>query len=314
MGALLGGIGLLTIPETYAPVLLQKRAKKIRFETKNWAIHSRLDENQVNFKEILNSYLLRPFKMLIQEPILLLVTLYISLIYGILYLFFEAYPISYQQQRHFNSGVGALPFISIMIGAILGALSISYMTKTRFARKTLENKGIIIPEERLPAMIIGSLILPAGLFWFGWTSSPHISWIPQTAAGVFIGWGIVMVFLQGFNYIIDVYLEFAASAIAANTFLRSLFGAGFPLFAGQMFARLGVPWASSTLAFLCIALVPAPIVFFYFGEKVRGWSKFSPTRWGPGVLGFGGGNVVCVKRYDEIFNPNKLFIVYQNQL
>jgi len=86
-----------------------------------------------------------------------------------------------------------------------------------------------------------------------------------------------MVFLQGFNYIIDVYLMYAASALAANTIVRSMVGAAFPLFATQMFDRLGVPWASSTLAFLCVAMIPAPVVFFYFGERVRGMSKFSPS-------------------------------------
>lgn len=278
LGAFLGVIGLLFIPETYGPVLLQRKAKNRRFETQNWAIHSKQDETQLNFKIILENYLLRPFKMLIQEPILLLITLYISLIYGILYLFFEAYPVSFQEERGFNAGVGALPFIGIMVGTVFGALSISVMTKTRFARKMRENGGKVIPEERLPAMIIGSFLLPIGLFWFGWTSSPHITWVPQALSGIFIGWGIIMVFLQGFSYIIDVYLQYAASAIAANTIVRSFFGAGFPLFAAQMFHRLGVPWASSTLAFLCLALVPAPICFFLFGERLRRLSKFSPMK------------------------------------
>lgn len=78
MGAFLGCLGLIFIPETYAPILLQRKAKKLRYESKNWAIHSRMDEHQVDFKEIMNSYLLRPFKMLVQEPILLLITLYVS--------------------------------------------------------------------------------------------------------------------------------------------------------------------------------------------------------------------------------------------
>lgn len=233
MGFFFGTIGFLVVPETYAPVLLSRRAARIRFATRNWAIHAKLDEQQVDFKSITERYILRPFAMLLKEPILDLVTLYMSVIYGILYLFFEAYPIAFQEQRGWNSGVGALPFLSITVGVILGGSIIVFTTKTRFA-KILEREGRIIPEERLIPMIIGGFLFPAGMFWFAWTSSPHITWVPQVLAGIPIGAGVLMIFLQGLNYIIDVYLMYANSAIAANTFLRSGFGAGFPLFATAM--------------------------------------------------------------------------------
>lgn len=108
---------------------------------------------------------------------------------------------------------------------LLGCITIAAVTKTRFARK-LEKHGKVIPEERLTPMIAGAIILPIGLFWFAWTSNPHINWVPQVLAGIFIGWGILMVFLQGLNYIIDVYMWYANSAIAANTVIRSLAGGG----------------------------------------------------------------------------------------
>jgi MFS transporter, DHA1 family, multidrug resistance protein len=150
------------------------------------------------------------------------------------------------------------------------------MTITRFARK-LKEHGKVIPEERLVLMILGSFILPIGLFWFAWTSNPRITWVPQVLAGVPIGWGILMIFLPGLNYIIDVYLWYANSTIATNTFLRSIAGGGFPLFAGYMFRTLGVHWATSLLGFLCIVMIPAPLYFFFFGSKIRKISKFSPT-------------------------------------
>lgn len=83
--------------------------------------------------------------------------------------------------------------------------------------------------------------------------------------------------MQGLNYLIDVYMWHANSAIAANTLLRSLAGAGFPLFAVQMYHKLGVDWASSLLGFLCIAMIPAPIGFYFYGKKIRAMSKFSPS-------------------------------------
>jgi DHA1 family multidrug resistance protein-like MFS transporter len=233
MGFFFGTVGFILVPESYPPTLLQQRAKKIRFETRNWAIHAKADEMQIDLKSISNKYIIRPFAMLFLEPILALVTIYMALIYGILYLFFEAYPIAFQEQRGWNEGVGALPFISITIGVLIGAGIIVWTSKTRFARKMAKH-GRVIPEERLIPMIVGGFIFPAGMFWFAWTSSPHITWVPQVLAGIPIGAGVLMIFLQGLNYIIDVYLMNANSAIAGNTFVRSLFGAGFPLFATGM--------------------------------------------------------------------------------
>jgi DHA1 family multidrug resistance protein-like MFS transporter len=233
MGFFFGTVGFILVPESYPPTLLQQRAKKIRFETRNWAIHAKADEMQIDLKSISNKYIIRPFVMLFLEPILTLVTIYMALIYGILYLFFEAYPIAFQKQRGWNEGVGALPFIGITIGVLIGAGIIVWTSKTRFARKMAKH-GRVIPEERLIPMIVGGFIFPAGMFWFAWTSSPHITWVPQVLAGIPIGAGVLMIFLQGLNYIIDVYLMNANSAIAGNTFVRSLFGAGFPLFATGM--------------------------------------------------------------------------------
>lgn len=275
MASFFGTIGFILVPETSHGKLLQTRAKKLRFATKNWAIHSKNDETPVDMHAIIHTNLFKPFKMLFQEPILALMTLYLALIYGILYLFFEAYPISFQEKRGFTQGIGALPFIGILIGVLLGASTIVYVTKTRFARK-LAKHGKVIPEERLPPMILGSVILPIGLFWFAWTSSPSITWVPQAISGVFIGWGILMIFLQGLNYLIDVYMWNANSALAANTLGRSLAGAGFPMFAAYMYNGLGVAWATSLLGFLCVAMVPAPILFFVYGSRIRKASKFSP--------------------------------------
>ena len=214
---------------------------------------------------------------MIQEPILVLITLYMSFIYGMIYLFFEAYPIAFQEERGWNGGVGALPFLGITLGVLCGVTIIVYSSNHRFKRKMMENGGKPIPEERLIPMMIGAFLLPIGLFWFAWTSNPHIHWAPQVIAGIPIGCGIQMIFLQGLSYIIDVYMMHANSAIAANTLLRSLAGGGFPMFATAMYHTLGVPWATSLLGFLCVAFLPVPILFFKFGKFIRSKSRYSPT-------------------------------------
>ncbi|KAJ5729710.1 uncharacterized protein N7483_004218 [Penicillium malachiteum] len=233
MAFFFSSIGYFIIPETFEATLLTQRAQRRRAETGNWSLHAKAEEKVVNPKDIATRYLLRPFVMLAQEPILILITLYMGFIYGFLYLCFEAYPIAFQEHRGWNDGVGALPFVGIACGVFIGCGIIIAFSLTRY-RNIIRRTGSVNPEERLIPMMIGGILLPAGMFWFGWTSSPHIIWVPEALAGVLLGAGVLLIFLQGLNYIIDVYTVHANSAIAANTFFRSWLGAGFPIFANAM--------------------------------------------------------------------------------
>jgi DHA1 family multidrug resistance protein-like MFS transporter len=237
--AFFGVLGLFFVPETSHDRLLQLRAQKLRYETKNWALHSKADEQPLNPRTMMTVYLIRPFMMILTEPILVLITIYTSYIYGILYLFFVAYPVSFQEERHWNEGVGSLPLLGLLIGVLIGTAGFTYNTRTRFARKWKEH-GRVIPEERLVPMMFGAVLLPVGLFWFGWTSNPHITWVPQAISGICIGCGLFLIFIPGLAYQVDVYLWFANSALSANTFVRSMVGGAFPLFATAMYHKLGV--------------------------------------------------------------------------
>lgn len=270
-----GVIAFFITPETYHPVLLQRRAAKLRQERNDATYYSLLDRSAPTFRDVLTKYLLRPFQMLALEPILVCFTIYISLIYGILYLFFIAYPISFSQHRHWQSaGVAALPFLGVMVGIVLGAIFITITTKTYYARKL--HGGTVRPEDRLPPMMPMAVLFPAGLFWFGWTSNPSVPWPAQVVAGIPIGAGILVIWLQGLNYLIDVYLMFANSALSANTLIRSTVGGAFPLFATYMYDTLGVAWATSLLGFLSIAMIPIPFVFYFYGPKIRALSRYTP--------------------------------------
>jgi MFS transporter, DHA1 family, multidrug resistance protein len=118
---------------------------------------------------------------------------------------------------------------------------------------------------------------------FGWTAyTVHIHWIAPTLSGLFVGFGILCIFLQCFNYLIDSYLQFAASVFAANTILRSVIGGCFPLFARQMFENLGVQWAGTLLGCLSLIMIPIPFGFIVFGKRLRGMSKYK-TEMGAGA-------------------------------
>ncbi|KAI1296157.1 MFS general substrate transporter [Xylaria venustula] len=275
--AFFGTFAVIVVPETSAPILLSRRAKKIRYETQNWAIHAKYDEQQVDIKAIVVKYFFRPIKMLFLEPILLLMTIYLAFVYGILYLWFFSYPVAFQTHRGWSAGLASLPFIAIIIGILLGAGFIIWYTLTRYVTQ-LRTHGKLAPEERLPPMIVGAVLLPVGLFWFAWTSNKSIPWPSQVVAGIPTGAGVLIIFIQGFNYIIDVYLMTANSALAGNALVRSLLGAAFPLFANALYSGLGVPWATSTLGFISVALAPVPVLFFFYGKKIRSWSKMSMNK------------------------------------
>lgn len=85
------------------------------------------------------------------------------------------------------------------------------------------------------------------------------------------------IFLQALNYIVDAYLMFAASALAGNTFMRSLFGAAFPLFGRQMFLGMHIQWAATLLGCVAAVLAPIPFIFYFYGARIRAKSKIAPV-------------------------------------
>ncbi|KAM3555513.1 hypothetical protein ARSEF4850_005960 [Beauveria asiatica] len=266
----------LTYPETYAPVLLRKRANKLSNKTgkvymSKFEAHGPPRNAVAQFKLSIT----RPWILLIKEPIVLLTSIYIAIIYGTLYLCFAAFPIVFQLGRGWSPGIGGLAFVGIAVGMI-SATAYAVFDNRRYKRVAAKYpKGMAPPEERLPPAILGSVLLPVGLFWFAWTNGPEIHWaVPIVGSGFFAA-GILLVFLPLLNYLIDSYVIYAASVLAANSVLRSLFGAAFPLFTTYMYNDLGIHWASSIPAFLALACLPCPLLFYMYGAKIRARCKYA---------------------------------------
>lgn len=249
------------LPETYHSKILRDKARR----------RSEMVEHE-DIKQGLYVNLTRPWFMLFREPILFSLSLYMALIYGILYLDFTAYPIVYQQSRGWSTGIAGLSFLGIAVGMAIATIGSPYINTVHghYVRKL----GGPQPEARLPHLIVLSWLIPLGLFWFAWTALPPKHWISGIIAGIPFGLGLVPLFLGITSYLTDCYGQYAASALAANAVLRSLFGAAFPLFARQMYERLGTPWATSLLGFLALFMAPLPWVFYRFGPRLRAVSKY----------------------------------------
>ncbi|KAK4945985.1 spermine transporter [Elasticomyces elasticus] len=263
-GAMMIIVGL--VPETYAPVILKWRAKKLRKETGDKNIITEQEKVKLTFRQILRTSLIRPITMIMTEPVLDLMCMYIVLIYAMLYAFFFAYPVIFGKLYHYNDGQIGLMFIPILIGASF-ALFVTPQIEKHF--RTIIARRAPTPEDRLIGAMIGAPFIPIALFILGATSYPHIIWVGPSSAGIAFGFGMVLCYYSVNNYIIDSYQQYAASALAAKVFLRSGGGAAFPLFTTQMYERLGLNWASWLLAFIGIAMGCIPIFFWYFGAGLR---------------------------------------------
>lgn len=268
-----------TLPETYAPIVLLHKAKQLRLETGDNRYRAPLEliqEKQLHKR--LKDSLTRPFRILICEPMLIAVTAYMSFVYGCVYLLFEAYPVVFTGEHNFQPGVLGLTYIPLVVGSILGVFGYLLIFHPQYEAAMDRHKaGLVSPEIRLNLAMSGAPLFAITFFWFGWTSFSSISYWAPMLAGALMGLSSIWIFLALFNYIIDVYLVAAASALAANTVFRSAAGAVFPLFASQMYTALDPRWASTLLGCIACMMIPIPIVLKRYGPTLRARSQFAPT-------------------------------------
>ena len=183
MGFLAFGLDLAFLEETYPPVVLVEKAAELRRRTQNWGIHAKQEEIEVDFRELVTKNFSRPLRLLVTEPIVLLLSIYMAFIYGLLYLFLTAYPIVFQQIHGMNPGVGGLPYFGMILGQLIAGFYIA-STQPAYNRKLEANHGIPVPEWRLPQVIMGGVSFTIGLFFFGWTGYRRdIHWIAPTLSG-----------------------------------------------------------------------------------------------------------------------------------
>ncbi|WWC92617.1 uncharacterized protein L201_007576 [Kwoniella dendrophila CBS 6074] len=267
-------LGCLFLPETYGPYLLRKRAERLSKYTGKIYKSEQDVKNPLNKTELFTKQLKVPWILMFKEPIVLLMSLYMSIIYAILYMQFTSFPLVFQRARGWSAGIAGLAFLGITVGAFIGLAYIIFYENPNYSKKIHLKGGYLPPEARLPTVMIGAVCFPVGLFWFAWTGIPiSIHWIVPIIGTAFIGAGIVLVFLGVMNYLVDAYLLYAASVLAGSAVMRSIFAVILPLFTIDIYNKLGIRWAGSLMAFLGLLFVPAPFIFYYYGSKLRRMSK-----------------------------------------
>lgn len=266
-------LAAILLDESYPPKLLVCKARRLRHESGNWALHAKFEEWDVSAAQLARKFLVRPVQLLC-TPMCFLVALYASFCYGILYMQLGAIPIIFRQLRGWTPVVATLPFLCILIGAGLGCCLNVY-------NQLIYNKAYhaagdrAVPEKRLPPMMLGSVLFSAGQFLTGWTAGPSVHWIAPCIGLVMLGAGFFTIFQAALNLLVDTFQAYAASAVAANTFLRSCFAAAFPLVVGPLYHNIGVGPGSSITGGFAALLIPVPFVFYVFGRRIRMRSKWS---------------------------------------
>lgn len=287
-------VACLVLPETYAPLLLDKRASLLTKVTGRLHISAMAasaasaaghKNNDPVHRPSFVTMLSRPFLLAANEPIISLLALYQAVVFGTLYFMFAALPLIYTDVFGWPKEQSGLAFVGVVVGMSLSVV-FSLWDNARYVRalerlnKEGEEAAVVVvaaapPEMRLPACCLGGVCIVVGLLWCAWTATPKLPWLVNMAAGVPFGFGIVLVTIGSTNYLVDAYTIYAASALTVCICGRAVLGAVFPLFVRSLFMSIGVWWGQSIPAVLSLICLPFPFVFYRFGPAIRKRCKYA---------------------------------------
>jgi multidrug resistance protein len=266
--------------ETYAPVLLERKAARLRKETGNPLLRSKLDVG-LSPRDFFARSIVRPCKLLMFDPISIIFGIYLGVVYGFLYLMFTSITQVFQKSYGFSPSNVGLVFLGLGVGSMIGVIYFSVTSDRNLKKRAAEAEaeaertGVpsegMKPEYRLEPLRVGAVLLPVGFFLYGWTAEfpEKVHWIVPILSHVIIGIGILIMMLSLQLYLVDAYTTYAASALAANTVVRSVAGAVLPLCGLEMYDKLGIGWGNSLLGFISLALFPVPFLILKYGETLR---------------------------------------------
>lgn len=271
----------LFLPESSNKALLYRKATRLRKLTGNNNITSEghIEIFKMSFHQALKDILWRPFEIIIFEPVALLIDVYIGLVYSIMYLWYEDFPIVYQSIYHFTPVESGVAFMGLVIGVCIAVALYLPVVYKIFTKKLLHGQPVV-PEDMLPITIVAGACMPLGLVIFAWTSKPDIHWIVPTIGAAITSGASFIVFQTLFNYLSMSFYRYMASVFAGNGLFRAIMGGAFPLFGRPLFLNLStknypVAWGTMILFFLTLLMLLIPILFYVNGEKLRARSKYA---------------------------------------
>ncbi|KAI1384847.1 major facilitator superfamily domain-containing protein [Hypoxylon trugodes] len=262
-------IGVMTVltffflTESHGQTILRRKAERLNKENPD-----AYSVPVANVRAVLLRAILRPMRMLIRSPIVTGLSIYLALIYGYLYLLFTTFSTVFADQYGFDTGILGLAFLGLGVGMIVALAVLSWLSDW-LQEKSTKKHGESKPEYRLLPLIFGIPFLPIGLFGYGWTAQYAEHWMVPIFFTSLAGVGLIFSFVPTQIYMVDAFTKYAASALAATSVVRSIFGGCLPIAGLPMYSTLGYGWGNSLLGFLAIIASVAPFLFLKYGEKLR---------------------------------------------
>ncbi|KAK7210042.1 hypothetical protein V2G26_017220 [Clonostachys chloroleuca] len=252
--------------ESYAPIVLSHKAARLRKETGNPNLRSKMDGGRTK-TELFKHSIIRPSKMLLFSPLCAIFAIYLGLCYGYLYLLFTSVTFVFESTYKFSTNTVGLVYLGLGVGCIIG-MGIFAWDAQREVKRSIENGGLK-PEVRLKILPYGALIFPIGFFIYGWTAHHVTHWIGPIIGLVIIGIANLICFMTICVYLVDSFETYSASALASNTIIRSFAGALLPLCGLKMYDKLGLGWGNTMLGLIAVPLIPVSFLIKRYGEKLR---------------------------------------------
>jgi DHA1 family multidrug resistance protein-like MFS transporter len=262
------------IPESYQREIPRRRAKR-RGKEYNEAPAA----SGVTIPEMVKITVITPALMVFTEPIVGLSTLYLLYTWGVLFQWFITVPIVLESTYNFTLGQAGLAFTSAIAGSVLAALTSIFIEQVLVLRHLRWRKETPMRlEDRLIPSLIGAVLLPASLFWTGWSAKPTVHFIvPIIGTAVYV-YSSLLILISIVPYLFDAFRpDGTLSALTIAASMRILLGACIPLCIVQMVTKLTGAWALSVFGFIGIAFALIPLALFVFGERWRRNSKFAPS-------------------------------------
>ncbi|GKT53089.1 major facilitator superfamily transporter [Colletotrichum tofieldiae] len=267
---------LLCMPETYGPLLLQWKAAHYRRITGDDRFRSEHEIVDATLFSRLQTSMTRPFLML-TEPIIMAMTLYITVVYIVLFTFLVGWPYIFEYTYGLSQGLANIVFIAMFVGTQVNFVFVPLIYSRTVKR--VKDGGVdtgFTPEIRLWYAMFGAAVsVPVSLFWLGWTNYASISVWSAIFAVVVFGYGVTGIFICVYMYIIDSYEIYSASALTFVALIRYVVAGGMTVVGIPFYENLSTHYTLTILACISAVLAPIPYVLYYYGHWIRGKSRFA---------------------------------------
>ncbi|KAL7419716.1 hypothetical protein Q5752_005632 [Cryptotrichosporon argae] len=285
--------------ETFAPVIQKRLTYRVSHplpDAETWAarlsptrwLHSlgwmRALVSRAEARDVFARAFSRPPRLLFGNPVALLFSVYYAYVYGIIYVFLVSIPLLFGSPPYARTGLFSyewpqwslsFAYTGMALGFAAAAATAAHVQDAIYkalTRRSKDGKGQ--PEFRLVMTQTGMIIMPIGLFIFGWTAHAKTHWIGPQVGEALIAYGLMLAFNSIQTYIVEAFFPYSAAATAGAIATRSVVACVLPVFAADLFADLGWGWGGSLLGLVALVAVPAPLLMFKHGRALRERYKF----------------------------------------